>query len=120
MSGLLKFGSDLLLKLLRRALADMGLLLGDLLYLGDVLAELVAAFFSSLTTLLLSLSNFMLDFLAKEQIRLINALLAVHGSLAAFLLDTRRDWPTSVHEDDLTLLCSALKFVGDVGLADLR
>lgn len=66
--GLLKLRVDLVLELLRRALADVSLLLGDLLDLGDVLAKLVASFLSSLATLLLSLVDVLLDLLAKEKI----------------------------------------------------
>jgi hypothetical protein len=63
-SGFLKLRVNLVLELLSGALADVRLLLRDLLDLGDVLAELVAAFLSSLTTLLFSLSNFLLDLFA--------------------------------------------------------
>jgi len=108
------------LELLSRALADVRLLLRDLLDLGDVLAELVAAFLSSLTTLLLSLSNFLLDLFAKEQVGLVEGLLAVHGGLAAFLLDSGGDGTTTVHKDNLALLLCTLQLVDDVGLTQLR
>ena len=118
--GLLKLRVNFVLELLRRALADVSLLFGDLLDLGDVLAKLVASFLSSLATLLLSLVDVLLDLLAKEKIRLIDALLAMHCGLAAFFLDTGRDGTAPVHEDIPALLFSALELVGDVSLTNLR
>ena len=67
-SGFLKFRVDLVLELLGRALADVGLLLRDLLDLGDVLAERVAALLGRLTALLFSLGDVGFDLLAEKEI----------------------------------------------------
>ena len=118
-SGFLKFRVDLVFELLGGALADVGLLLRDLLDLGDVLAELVAALFGRLTALLLCLGDVGFDLLAEKEIRLVEGLFAVEGGLAAFLLDTGRDRTATVHKDDLALLLCALQLVGDVRLTQL-
>ena len=95
----------------------MSLFLGDLLNLGDMLAEFITSFLSCLATLLRGLIDLLLALLAKEQIRLVNCLLALHSGLAAFLLGSWRNGATSHHKDIPALFFSALELVGDVGLA---
>jgi len=118
-SGFLELRVDLVFELLSGALADVGLLFGDLLDLGDVLAEFIAALLSSLTALLLCLRDVSFDLLAEEEIWLVEGLLAVECGLAAFLLHAGGDRTAPVHKDDLALLFCALQLVGDVRLTQL-
>jgi len=118
--GLLELQVDLLLELLRRGLAHVSLLFGDLVDLGNVLAELVAAFLSSLAPLLSRLGDVLLALLAEQQTRLVDGLLALQSGLAAFLLRPRRDGPAPHHKDIPPFLFGPLELLSDVRLADLR
>jgi hypothetical protein len=86
----------------------VSLFLGDLLNLGDVLTEFITAFLSRLATLLRCLIDILLGLLAKEQIRLVNGLLALHSGLVAFLLGSWGNGPAPHHKDIPTLFFSAL------------
>ena len=98
----------------------MCLLLCNFLDLGDMLAEFIAALLSSLSAFLISLSDVLLDLFTKQKISLLQALLSLHCSPAAFLLNSWRHGSTSAQEDLLALLLCTLELVGDVCLADLR
>ena len=86
--GLVKLSVDLELELLSGGLALKSLLLGNLLDLGNVHAELVSAFLSGLATLLLSGVNVLLDLLAEQMTVLIQRLLVLSSSTVALLNDT--------------------------------
>jgi hypothetical protein len=115
---LLKLAVDLVHQLLSRGLAHGGLLLGDGLHAGEMLAELILALLGRLLTLLICHDLLVFALLQLLTVLVIDGPLSLQREAAALLGYAGRDWPDAVPKHVVALFLCALQLLLDVVLAE--
>jgi len=114
--GFLKLVDDVALELFTWGLADSGLLLGDGLDTGKMLAKLKLALLSGLLALLISGELLVLGLFQKLLVLVVNGSLALESKAAAFLSNARRNRTNAVAKDIGALLSGSIELFLNVAL----
>lgn len=112
----LELVDDVSLELFTRGLTDSGLLLGDRLDTGKVLAKLKLALLCSLLALLISGKLLIFGLLQKLLVLMVDGSLALESKAAALFSNARRNWTNAVAKDISALLSSSIELFLNVTL----